>query len=359
MSKILYAAGTMEHIKCFHLPYIEALRKDGHEVLVMAKGKDADFNINIVKKMVSPKNFSCRRQIKKILKREKFDVIIMNTTLAAFHIRLCLPRRKRPKVINFVHGYMFPLKVETLRDRIFLICEKLLRKKTDHIMVMNADDLAIAEKYKLCIGDIKMTLGMGASVPPVATVPPDVIYKYHESEGKFVICFVGELCHAKNQRMLICALPEIQLEIPNAVLWLVGDGIARGELGELADELNISNSVYFIGKKKNPCDYIRACDIYASASRKEGLPFNIMEALGCGKVAVASDIKGHRDIIEDGKTGFLYPTDDMNAFIDLIKRIHSGELSLSSEDQRARYKTFCFDNVFEKTYGTMKELIEK
>ncbi len=348
----------MDHIKSFHLPYLEALRADGHEVFVMAKGRDADFDIGFVKKMLSAKNTECRRKIKKILKREKFDVIILNTTLAAFHIRLCLSKKRRPKVINLVHGYMFPELIKTTRDKIFLFCEKLLRKKTDDIMVMNSEDYDIATKNKLCLGEVRMTLGMGASVSETV-LSPETIRKYTESEGKYVLCFVGELYKAKNQRMLICALPEIQLEIPNAVLWLVGEGADRLELIELADELKISNSVCFVGRKKNPCDYIRACDLYVSASEKEGLPFNIMESLGCGKITLASDIKGHRDLIEDGKSGILYSPGDITDFVNKVKDIHKGKISIDPEDAVSRYIVYSKDNAFPSTYGIMKELIEK
>ena len=358
MSKILYAAGTMDHIKSFHLPYIDALRKDGHEVLVMAKGKDADFDIGFVKKMLSAKNTKCRRQIRKILKREKFDAIILNTTLAAFHIRLCLRKKRRPKVINMVHGYMFPEKLRNIKDKIFLLCEKLLAKKTDAIMVMNSEDYSIATNNKLCIGDVKMTLGMGAKVHD-NVVPPETIYKYTGSEGKYILCFVGELYRAKNQRMLICALPEIKIEIPNAVLWLIGEGSDRVELISLSEELNISDSVCFVGKQKNPCDYIRAANLYVSASEKEGLPFNIMESLGCGMVTLASDIKGHRDLIEDGVSGFLYTPGNITEYVEKVKAIYRGELTLKREDIVAKYEVYSRDNVFEKTYSVIKELIEK
>lgn len=358
MSKILYAAATMEHIKSFHLPYIEALRADGHEVLVMAKGKDADFDIGFVKKMLSSKNTECRRKIRKILRRERFDVIILNTTLAAFHIRLCLPKIKRPKVINLVHGYMFPKTVKTTRDRIFIFWEKFLRRRTDHIMVMNGEDYEIATKNKLCLGEVRMTLGMGASVSETV-LPPETIRKYTESEGKFVLCFVGELYKAKNQRMLICALPEIQISIPNAVLWLVGEGVDRLELIELADELKISNSVCFVGRRNNPCDYMRACDVYVSASEKEGLPFNIMESLGCGKITLASDIKGHRDLIEDGKSGILYRLGDITDFVSKVKAIHGGDIKIAPEDAISRYEIYSKANAFPSTYKIMKELIEK
>lgn len=358
MSKILYAAGTMDHIRSFHMPYIEALRKDGHEVLTMAKGVDADFNIGFVKKMISSKNTSCRRKIKRILKEEKFDAIILNTTLAAFHIRLCLPKKKRPKVINFVHGYMFPKNAPTTKDKIFLACERYLRKRTDHVIVMNSEDYEIATENKLALSKVEKVLGMGASVPS-DTGAHDIIRKFAESEGKYVICFVGELYKAKNQRMLICSLPEIQLEIPNAVLWLVGEGVDRHELVNLADDLNLSNSVCFLGKRKNPCDFMHASDLYVSASEKEGLPFNIMEALGCGKTVIASDIKGHRDIIEDGKSGFLYPKGDINAFVKLVKEAYKGEKCINPEDAVARYKLYSKENVFDKTYKTIKDLLEK
>lgn len=356
MSKILYAAGTMDHIKSFHLPYINALRKDGHEVFVMAKGKDADFDIGFVKKMLSVKNTRCRREIRKVLKREKFDAIILNTTLAAFHIRLCLRKKMRPKVINIVHGYMFPEKLRGTKDKIFLFCEKLLRKKTDAVLVMNSEDFRIATSNKLCIGEVKMTLGMGAKVRETQ-VPPETIYKYTGSEGKYILCFVGELYRAKNQRFLICALPEIKLAIPNAVLWLIGEGGDRAELISLAEQLNISDSVCFMGKQKNPCDYIRAANLYVSASEKEGLPFNIMESLGCGMVTLASDIKGHRDLIEDGVSGFLYTPGDMTQFVDKVKAIHSGELALKREDIVARYEIYSRDSVFDKTYSVIKELL--
>ena len=359
MSKILYAAGTMEHIRNFHLPYIEALRSEGNEVLVMAKGEGADYDMPFVKKMVSFGNVSCISRIRRIIKKERFDVVITNTTLAAFNIRFALPRKNRPKVINFVHGYMFPKEVRGIRAKIFRFCEKLLRKKTDHIMVMNKADLDIANEYSLCLGEIRMTRGMGARVAAAPVVETDLILKHNRGEGKYILCFVGELYKAKNQRMLICAMPEIKLAIPNAVLWLVGEGVAREELVSLAEELNISDSIYFMGRRENPCDYIRAADIYVSASEKEGIPFNILEAIGCGKTVVASSVKGQVDIIEDGVSGFLYPFGDITAFVDIIKRIHKGELSINSEDAVARFNHFSFDTVFELTYGTMKELMEK
>lgn len=114
-----------------------------------------------------------------------------------------------------------------------------------------------------------------------------------------------------------------------------------------------------MGKQKNPCDYIRAANLYVSASEKEGLPFNIMESLGCGMVTLASDIKGHRDLIEDGVSGFLYTPGDMTQFVNKVKAIHSGELTLKIDNVVAKYEIYSKDNVFEKTYCAIKELLLK
>ena len=104
MSKILYVASTYSHIKSFHLEYIKALRAAGHEVLIMANGSEADYNIPFEKRIFSRRNSVCRKEISKIVKEEHFDAILLNTTLAAFHVRLALNGKKRPRVVNFVHG---------------------------------------------------------------------------------------------------------------------------------------------------------------------------------------------------------------------------------------------------------------
>jgi len=359
MKRILYTAGTMRHIQNFHLPYIEKLRAAGYKVVVMACGAGANIDIPFEKKMFSPKNLLSALRIRRIIKREKFDTVILNTTLAAFVVRFCMPKRKRPRVINFVHGYMFPKMPKTLRDKIFLFCERLLREKTDYIMVMNTEDYGIAVDYKLSLGRPKMTRGMGAKVSEDGYLPSELVYGRKEGRKCFIICFVGELCKNKNQEMLIRAMPKIKTSIPNAVLWLIGDGVDKDELSKLAEELSVADSVVFWGHRENPCDFIRASDLYISPSKKEGLPFNIIEALGCGKTVLASDIKGHRDIIEDGKSGFLFNVGDTDELAELVKAVYFGEKSINPKAAIERYKIFSFDSVFEETYGMMKELIEK
>ena len=357
MSKILYVASNMQHINNFHVPYIERLRAEGNNVKVMATGAGADYNLLFVKKMFSVRNLFTQMKVRKIVKKEKFDAIILNTTLAAFHVRMAIPRRNRPKVLNFVHGYLFHENQKGLKAKLFLFCEKLFASKTDAIAVMNEEDRRIATENKLTKGEVIMTLGMGVKVPPQKS-SYETIRKYTSTENNFLIGFVGELSERKNQRFLICALPEIKIAEPRAELLLVGLGSEEKRLHALAERLGISNSVHFVGYKNNPCDFMRACDLYVSASDIEGMPFNIIEAMGCKVPILASQVKGHADIIEDGVEGCLYENGNMADFIAKAKAFCKGDISVDLESQEKVYNKYCFENVFDKTYSVMRDFAQ-
>ena len=351
--KILYAASSMFHINNFHLGYINKLREDGYRVLTLARGEEADFNIPFEKKFFSASNRACRAKIKKILSNGQFDAIILNTSLAAFHIRLCLPEKNRPRVINIVHGYLFSNNIPRIKSRMLLACERHLAGRTDVIITMNAEDSKTAVSKKLA-RSVKQSLGMGATVTALKT-PANEIRNREHGDGKFVMTFVGELSSRKNQRFLILAMNRIKEKIPEAVLWLVGTGAAEASLRSLAGEVDLSDSIRFLGHRDDVCDIMRSTDLYVSASTIEGMPFNIIEALGTGAKVLASDVKGHRDIIKDGVNGYLFKYGSMRDFVNKVIKIRNGELTVNREEALKTYKHYSYSEVFDETYGIIKE----
>ena len=355
--RILYAASTMSHINNFHLKYIDLLRSDGYDVKVMARGDGADYNVPFEKKFFSPSNKACRAEIRKIFEREHFDAVILNTSLAAFHIRFAMPKKDRPKVVNIVHGYLFSENTGFLKRLILLSVEKMVAGRTDSIIVMNGDDKRIAKKHKLCRGKIYESRGMGATVREPMT-DTDKLRQDFLCKDKFIMAFVGELSVRKNQSFLIGALNDIKEKIPNAVLWLVGDGPAGDALKQYTSEVDVSESVFFLGHRDDACDVMRACDLYVSASSIEGMPFNLIEAMGCGKTVLASAVKGHTDLIEDGKSGFLFKFGSKKEFVNKVVSIYNGEMSVEESDVIERYRDFDNDRVFNDTYRLIKESFE-
>ena len=350
--KLLYVASTMAHINNFHRPYIDALRELGHEVLVMARGEGADFDIPFEKKLFDKRNRECRRMIREIIKAEEFDAIVLNTSLAAFHVRLSLGRR-RPRVVNVVHGYLFSRRTPLIKRVMLLFAEKLVRSKTDAIITMNSEDYRIAERNRLTRGKLYFSRGMGAAVRPSVN-SSEKIRKELFSDGAYVMTFVGELSKRKNQRFLIEALSKIKQNIPKAVLCLVGDGEERGRLEALAKKLGVYSSVRFVGWREDACDFLRVTDLYVSASAIEGLPFNVVEALGVGKTVLVSDVKGHSDIVEDGVDGYLYELDNVSDFVNKTCQIYRGQ-ALSSDKIKEKYLKYERSSVLPETLLLMEE----
>ena len=319
--KILYAASTKSHLDRFHRPYIQSLKKYG-EVALMATGEDVDFPILFDKHFFSISNLKSIQKIRKILKEESFDLILVHTTLAAFLIRMALKGlKKRPYVINVVHGYLFQEDLQGLKAKILLLCEKLVRKQTDDIVVMNQEDWRIANKHGLCQRRVFGVSGMG--IPDAFSTPaPDAELRgrFISSEGDCLCTFVGELSNRKNQAFLIQAVKRLREKRMPVRLCLVGDGENKERLEEEIRTLGLQDSVFLAGSTSCVGDYLAITDIYVSASISEGLPFNIMEAMAYGLPIVASDVKGQSDLLEGVPQG-LYPLNDMEAFCQSVAEI--------------------------------------
>ena len=149
--------------------------------------------------------------------------------------------------------------------------------------------------------------------------------------------------------MLIRAMPRLRSRIPTAVLWLVGEGRERQKLERLAAELGVKGCVTFFGYRSDACDFMRACDLYVTAARSEGLPFNVLEALSCGKAVLASAVKGHTDIIENGKDGFLFELDEYRDFVNKSCQIYEKKLSSVPGAATRKYDSYSLDAVFADT----------
>lgn len=121
-------------------------------------------------------------------------------------------------------------------------------------------------------------------------------------DGQLTITFVGSLTPTKGVVFLLLALPEVLDRFPNARVLIVGDGISRRALEEIAP-----NGVHFLGYRTDVRAILNDSDIVVLPSLSEGVSNSLLEAGACGKACVASNVGGSPEIIEDGITGFLVP----------------------------------------------------
>jgi len=233
MKKILYAASRMSHITNFHLPYIGYFKSNGDEVHVLTQGSDLDvdkiYDIDFEKKVMSFKNIRTIWKIKYILEEEKYDLIITNTTLCSFLIRIAKQIskvKKHGKLVNIVHGYLFSNNTSFLKKVIYIFLEKICKKSTDRLLTMNIEDYELAVKYRLCNYDIANINGIG--LPKVPTFQQEIRSSlrsfYSVNDDETLLSYVGELSKRKNQLFLIENIEQISKVFPKFKLILAGNG---------------------------------------------------------------------------------------------------------------------------------------
>ena len=125
-----------------------------------------------------------------------------------------------------------------------------------------------------------------------------------------VIGTIGELVQNKNHGILIdafCALPE-----HTTALAIIGTGEMDAELQAKA-AAHPSHNICFLGYRDNAAHCLRAFDIFALTSLKEGLPYVLLEAGSAGVSVVATRVGGIPEIIKDGVSGLLVPSEDISA----------------------------------------------
>ena len=146
--------------------------------------------------------------------------------------------------------------------------------------------------------------------------------------GKKVVAFVGTFFKYEGLHYAVTAMKKIAKSRSDIHLVLVGAGNELDNLKQQVEELNLSSFVTFVGRVPfaEVSRYYSLADVMVFPRESIRLtelvtPLKPLESMAQFKPVIASDIGGHRELIEDGKTGFLFPADDANALADKIMAI--------------------------------------
>ena len=353
MPSVLCTASTFSHIVNFHLPYLRRFRELGWQVSVACGGDwrdipyaDEAVMLPLEKKMSSPANLRAAGMLRDMMEREHYDLVISHTSLAAFFTRWAVRGlRNRPKVINVVHGYLFDDETPAVKKLLLTRAELLLASKTDLVLTMNAWDTRWAEAHRAA-ARVEEIPGMGVDLrrfQAAGETRQTMREKLGLSEQDVALVYPAEFSERKAQSVLLRALPLLP---PQIKLLLPGSGARLEACRALADELGVTERVRFPGQVHDIPVWLGAADIAVSSSRSEGLPFNIMESMACGLPVVASDAKGHTDLIGP-ENGFLFPRGDEAAFAAAVKKLaaDAGLRARMGQAGREKMQRYALDAV--------------
>lgn len=176
------------------------------------------------------------------------------------------------------------------------------------VVVYDGIDLTSAPRIEK--GQLRKTLGIG--------------------DEALVIGTVGSLLKVKRVHLLLDAMAALKRKHENLTCLIVGDGPERKELEQRAQKLGISEAVIFTGFQNDPLSYINLMDLFVMATRSEGLPNVVLEAMLLSKPVCAFDVIGPSELVLDGKTGYLVPSGNVELLAEKISNL----LTDSSERKR-------------------------
>lgn len=355
--KVLFTASTYSHIAHFHRPYLRAFAAQGWTVDVACGGEPGELSearrilpLPFQKSFSSPGNFQAAALLRREIQAEGYDFISTHTSLAAFFTRLALTGLKdRPVTANMVHGYLFDDETPAFKRSVLLAAERMTAPVTDLLLTMNQWDHELAKKRRLGRQVVHIP-GVGVDFSRLKSGGTDLRSQYDIPSEAFVLVYAAEFSPRKSQSVLLQALARLP---ESAVLVLPGEGALRQECQELAIRLGLAQRVIFPGYVSDIAGWYAAADAAVTASRSEGLPFNVMEAMHLALPMVASAVKGHTDLIENGVTGLLYPYGDVDSCAEQLQRLMDS-LALGRElgqNARAAAEQYRLEAVFPQVWA--------
>jgi len=153
---------------------------------------------------------------------------------------------------------------------------------------------------------------------------------------------VGRLVPVKNYACLIRAAQAVLQALPHAALLFVGDGPLQAELTSLAQQLGLGAKVHFLNWRKDVPQILRELDVFVLSSFSEGMSNSILEAMAARTPVVATAVGGNTELVVDGKTGLLVPSDDPGRMAEAISAIlrEPQRRAVMGEAARQRLETY-------------------
>ena len=335
MKKILITSTELMMIQ-FLVPHVKNLAENGFQVEIACSevgGRmeevrsaldgtvKAIHTLRLERSPVSPKNLSGYRDMKQLLKENRYDIIWTNEPVMGVVTRLAANkyRKSGTKVMYMCHGFHFYKGASLPNWLVFYPVEKFMSRFCDTIVTINHEDEARAKTFHA--PNVEYIHGIGVNTDRLhnRNEQSDIRAELGLKKEDFLVLSVGELNENKNQQVIIRALA--QLNDPEIHYLLCGKGDKREYLESLAKELGIADRVHFLGYRKDVVDICHQCDVFAHASQREGISVASLEAMYCGLPLVMSTVRGAEDYLADGESGFLQDAMDVDGFANGIRKL--------------------------------------
>lgn len=282
-------------------------------------------------------------KIKSIIKRYKPDIVHTHASKAGVLGRQAAISCGVPVIVHTFHGHIFNSYFNKYVTETFRKIEQHYAKRTSAIVaISDIQKYELSEIYKIAPPEKFRVIPLGFDLNRFQenkAMKRDAFRKQYDiADDEIAVSIVGRLVPVKNHRMFIDSIRKVKSQTNRKVRGIiVGDGDLRDGLLEYASlhgltsstpEHKVPNSDLIFTSWIKDADYVFAgSEISALTSLNEGTPVSIIESQAANVPVVSTIVGGIRDVVVEGKTALLSPTQNVEAFSDnLLMLVENDEM---------------------------------
>ena len=296
-----------------------ALDSDRYEVVfvigsgnrLIEEAREAGFQVVLQEHLHSEISLTHDRaalaDLKAVLGAGQFDVVHTHSAKAGALGRLAARDAQVERIVHTYHGFPFHEFQSRLRRHTYIRIERSLAKFTDAFLAVGPAVAAEAIVRRIAPSERVRTIGVGVNSGPAPEFSDQAEARrlLGVPLGMRVIGTVGRLDFQKAPEDFVNALAGLHRKDVYGV-W-IGDGPLRAKTEKLAARRGLVGRMTFLGERTDVADLLPGLDVFAMASRYEGLPCAIVEAMAAARPVVATAVNAVPNVVISGETGLLVP----------------------------------------------------
>jgi glycosyltransferase involved in cell wall biosynthesis len=323
----------------FLLPLMDGMRDAGHDVFAVCSDgplipKIEGRGYRVVRVPIArsyglASHLRAMRELTRLFRRERVDIVHVHTPVAALVGRVAARLAGVRRIVYTAHGFYFHERMPLLQRALHIVLEWLAGRLTDVLFTQSSEDADTARALGLCRTRAIHSIGNGVDPRRFRPVDDDeraaTRTRIGAGPGTVVIAVIGRLVAEKGYPELFDAMRRVDAE-----LWVIGERLASDHASGIATAITaaerdpvLSARIRFLGYRDDIPRLLAAADIFTLPSHREGMPRSIIEAMMTGLPVVATDIRGSREEVVEGETGFLIPVGDGAALAGALRRLAS------------------------------------
>ncbi len=282
------------------------------------------------------------RQLKKIIREFKPDIVHTHAAKAGALGRLAAIDCGVPVVVHTFHGHVFHSYFGPLKTRLYIEIERWLAKNSSKIIAISPSQKGeLSQTYNICSDDQIEVVPLGFDLSRFQTNQTEKRIsfrkKYQLADDEIAIGIVGRLVQVKNHGLFLQTLKQVLTQTTQKVrAFIVGNGEEHDNLLQIARDLDIPFStpqynahqqmpLTFTSWIKNIDEVYAGIDMVALTSLNEGTPVSLIEAQAANKPIVSTNVGGVCDVVMPGKTALIAPSNDAGQFTQQMLKLVENE----------------------------------